>query len=75
MKSNKLKIGFAAMAFALIGAGFTSLQAQEYWRPNKQTGVQINPNQCEAGSPELCASIYEDNSDELIGTLNGNFLP
>ncbi|UZJ63987.1 hypothetical protein OKW96_16465 [Sphingobacterium sp. KU25419] len=73
MKSNKLKIGFAAMAFALIGAGFTSVQALEYWRPDKDTGVQINPSQCQLPSSQHCATIYPDNSETPVGTSNGNF--
>lgn len=75
MKSNKLKLGFAAMAFALIGAGITNVQALEYWRPDKDSGVQINQSQCPQNSTTHCATVYENNSDEAIATVNGNFRP
>ncbi len=73
MKTNKLKLGFAAMAFALIGAGITNVQALEYWRPDKETGAQINQSQCRLPSNTHCATVYNDNEDEPLYPINGNF--
>lgn len=75
MKSKKLKLGLAAMAFALIGAGFTSVQADEYWRPDKETGDQIQQTQCLENNPTHCATVYANNSDVPKGVLNGSFVP
>lgn len=73
MKSTKIKIGFAAMAFALIGAGLTSVQALEYWRPDKATGERINPSQCPPNSQTHCATIYLDNTNTVVGDALGTF--
>ncbi|MEJ5144707.1 hypothetical protein [Sphingobacterium sp. MYb388] len=77
MKSNKLKIGFAAMAFALIGAGFTSAQADEFWRPDKEdpSATQIQLNQCTTSNPNLCATRYANGSDLPIAEIHAVFVP
>lgn len=77
MKSNKLKLGFAAMAFALIGAGFTSVQADEYWRPNKEDpdAELIQPSQCTTPNPALCATRYANGSNVPIQEIHAVFVP
>lgn len=67
-----LKSGIVVFAISL--AIVTPLIALEYWRPDKVTGYQINPNQCVAGSMAFCATVYEDDSDTPIVALYGHFI-
>lgn len=47
----------------------------DFWRPNKQSGLEIEYHQCVYINPLHCATVYEEGSDELLAILYGQFIP
>ena len=75
MTTLKTKLSFVAILVALLGAGLSKVKAaDELWRPDKQTGVQISPMDCISNPNEQCGLLYHENSETPFAVLDGDYI-
>ena len=75
MKTLKMKLSFAALFIALLGAGLSKVNAaDELYRPDKQSGQRIDLADCQTPSNDQCGLLYHQNEDEPFDTVNGNYI-
>lgn len=74
MKTLKTKISLAALMITLIGAGFTNVNAaDELYRPDKQTGVLISPDDCLKPNDIQCGLWYHENETVPFDIEQGEY--
>lgn len=72
----RTKLGLFALLLALTGAGISKLHANdELWRPDKQTGIQISPEDCVPNPTLVCALLYHEGEDMPYAEVNGEYIP